>query len=789
MRNPICKLCKRNEPTKTVCLYGHSTIGKPNPDIMVVIDNTNQAQDGTGSLMMGQGGTVLVNLLSKAGILDRCYLTAAVKCCASHKPIAKEIRECRKYLLQEIEEVKPKLIIAMGSVATRALFDKAYSLKELRQRFFDAYQTQVACTFSHNVIFTDPNKMATLSNDLEWIMSHWNKPATEFEYKLETNQPLISNSVYGVDIETTGLNPYTDTLLTIAIANPFVKECTGFNINHPEVDSNYGYPCNPNCEVIVGHNIKFDIKFLEQKNPGLKLKHKLIDSSIAHAMIDENSNDNSLQALSAIYTNLGHYWDDIDKKNLINEPYERVIKSNQLDAIVPLLLMEKFYPELKRQGLLHIFNFVTDMIPIFVEMEQTGVYLNLNKLRAFYDKNKQVVTQLKTKYIKLNLASGPQLANILYKVLRFPVLTVTKKGKPSTDKATLAALQTLDLTEQQEIFLDDILRFRKAEKNLDHLEELLEHTYEDRVHTTYNLAKAFDESGTMRGAVTGRLSSSEANLQNKPPEVREIFEVSPDYKWFVTADYSQIELRVAAFLSREPNLMKAFIEGRDVHTSVMCDIRNLDYHIVDKILQDETHKSHKEMKDYRYATKRINFGILYGIGAKHLVQLIRQMGVQLTEQECTDIINKWYMQNSTLMRWVRSTEDAIIIQGYYRTIFGRIRHLPGASRKSDMGHRVLRQGINFPIQSAASDICLLGIQSLYEIFKEINLTPEYHTRLLMTVHDEISFETRIESQDHIKKLVNYQLTNQVIQKMKDQFNINFDIPLEVGTEIGTNWKK
>jgi DNA polymerase-1 len=788
MRNPLCKLCKRNEPTKTVCLYGHSLIGKPNPDIMVVIDNTNQAQDGTGSLTMGQGGTVLTNLLSKAGILDRCYLTAAIKCCASHKPIAKEIRECRKYLLEEIDEVKPKLIIAMGSIAVRALFDKTYTMKDLRQRFFDAFQTQVACTFSHNVIFTDPNKMATLSNDLDWIMTHWNVIGDKLDYTL--NAPEFEYSpVYGLDVETTGLNPYSDKLLTYAIANPTFKSSIGINVNHPESEKDgINFP-DLNTRTLVGHNLKFDIKFLEQHYQ-IKITAKLIDSSIAHAMIDENSSDNSLQALSAIYTNLGHYWDDIDKKNLINEPYEKVIRSNQLDAIVPILLMEKFYPELKRQGLLHIFNFVTGLIPIFVEMEQRGVYLNLNKLRTIYDKNLKIVSQLKTKYAKINLASGPQLQKILYSVLKCPVLNVTKKGKPSTDKDTLAALNARDdLDERQEIFIDDVLSFRKAEKNIDHLGELLEHTYDNRVHTTYNLAKAFDESGTMRGAVTGRLSSSEANLQNKPPEVREIFEKSPEFNWFVTADYSQIELRVSAYLSREPNLIKAFEEDKDVHLSVLCDIMGESYVIIESILKDENHPSYKKWKDYRYATKRINFGILYGIGAKHLVKLIRNVGIQLTERECTDLINKWYMQNSTLMRWMKTTEDAIIIRGMYKTIFERIRHLPGASRKTEMGQRVLRQGINFPIQSAASDICLLGIQSLDEAFKEINENPELETHLLMTVHDEISFETKIKNQDHIRRLVNYQLTDMVIWKMKDQFNIDFDIPLKVGIEIGTNWSK
>lgn len=798
MRNPICKDCKRCEAATNVCVYGH-TINAIKPDIMVVIDNINQAQDQTQSLMMGQGGTVLLNLLNSAGIMHRSYITAAVKCSATHKPNAKEIRACRKYLLQEIDEVKPKLIIAMGSIAVRGLFDKTYSLKELRQRFFDAFNTQVACTFSHNIIFTDPTKLSTVTKDLQWIMTNWNKPLeVSSEYQLLQERKIISSgiltNVLGIDIESTGLNPYSDNILTLAIANPNAKESIGYNISHqggPEydafesLDTVIGTDIFDKDKTLVGHNIKFDIKMIEQST-GIKCEAKLIDTSIAHAMLDENSVDNNLQSLSAIYTPLGHYWDELDKTNLANEPYEKVIKNNQYDAIVPLMLMEKFYPELKKQGLLNVFNFVSEMIPIFAEIEQTGVKINLNKLVAMQQKNELISNTIINKYPKINLASGPQVADVIYKQLGCPVIEQTKGGKPSTSKDTLNALKTR-ITEQQEFFIDDVLEVRRTNKISDHLAEILEHTNANRVRTTYNLAKAFDESGTMRGAVTGRLSSSEANLQNKPPEIRELFEVSDGYNYFVTGDYSQIELRVAAFLSREPNLIKAFNEGRDVHTSVMCDIVGQDYNRIYSILRNEEDSEYKKWHDYRLAVKRVNFGIVYGIQANHLVKLILQMGVKLTADQCKEIIQKWYAKNPVLMQWIRNTEDKIIIDQQYRTITGRIRHLPGASRRSDQGHRALRQGINFPIQSAASDICLTGIKNLYNCFK--SAPPEYKSRLLMTVHDEISYETVINNTNMIEHITRRMLIDDTIKEINNRFGIRFDIPLDIDIKIGKYWKK
>lgn len=799
MRNPQCKLCDRYKSAQSICVHG---LYPDNKSIMIIIDTVSSATDNTGIYSSGQGGTFLSKLLAEAKILDQCYVTSAVKCFYGHKPLAKEWKACRKYLIEEIKQVNPKLIICLGNVAASGIFGKSFPVKDLRQRFFecpDFPSVQVAVTFSHNVVFTDPGKVTTLTKDLKWIVNNFNKKTSELDYQIHINKNIPESNIYGIDIETTGLNPYVDKLLTIAIADPISKICIGINVSHPKGDYTESELIehiklldilnNPNI-ILVGHNIKFDIKFIEQYFK-IKVKCKLFDTAIMHALIDENSNDNQLKQLAAIYTDLGHYEDDLDITNLINEPFEKVIYYNCLDAITPLKLIEFFWPELNKQGLINIFNFITEMISIFSEIEQTGIEIDIQKIRQLFIQSQNTYTEIANKYFKFNLNSDPQVKNILYGILKLPVLSRTKKNAPSTSKDALKELLSLDIDDKRKEVIKDILEHRKAEKMIDHYSDIIKHMYNSRVYTTYNLAKSYDESGVNRGTVTGRLSSSKAQLHNKPtdPEFRSVFIKSKNYKYFGTADYSQIELRVAAFLSRDPNLINAFEKNRDIHTSVLCDIQGWNYEEVNNILENKLTSipEYQTYSDYRLVVKRVNFGILYGIGAKHLVKIIRQMGVELKEEVVLKIISDWKTTNTILMKWIRETEDIIIRDQQYKTIFGRIRHLPGASRRNDLGQRILRQGINFPIQSAASDICLLGIRELYNRFK--SFPEKLQSRLLMTVHDEISFETKIEIPNTIKDIVQDCMVSKVKEKMLNEFGINFDIPLEVDVNISEHWSK
>lgn len=234
MRNPVCNLCPRRESANpnNICLYGNA-LPDSTREIMIIVDTVSNASNSTGKLLDGQGGTVLRKLLESVNILHKSYITTAVKCYGD-KPKAEHIKACRHYLLEEIKEVKPKLIICLGTVATQALIGKHTPAKQLRQRFITTTSgIKVAVTFSHNSIFINPHLYNQCQRDMQWIMHNYKKEEQQFTWKISLEpDTILESNIYGLDIETTGLSPYVDKILTIAIANPNIEESYGYNISH-----------------------------------------------------------------------------------------------------------------------------------------------------------------------------------------------------------------------------------------------------------------------------------------------------------------------------------------------------------------------------------------------------------------------------------------------------------------------------------------------------------------------------------------------------------------------------
>lgn len=234
MRNPSCQLCLRCKHTENICIWG-TAADNSTKEVMIVIDTISPSTNMTSLFTTGQGGKILLDLLKDIDIVDKCYVTAAVKCHTDTKPTAKEIKICRRYLMEEIETVNPKLIICLGSSAVAGVFSKTFPLKNMRQRYFDYPELphiKVAATFSHNIYFVEPQKYSSLVQDLHWIMNNFNRQDDKFDYELSLDKDIGNSFVYGLDVETTGLNVYTDKLLTVALANPINKLSVGYNIGH-----------------------------------------------------------------------------------------------------------------------------------------------------------------------------------------------------------------------------------------------------------------------------------------------------------------------------------------------------------------------------------------------------------------------------------------------------------------------------------------------------------------------------------------------------------------------------
>lgn len=794
MRNIQCTKCERHKYAKNVCVWGNTVLSSTK-EIMVIIDTVTSNTNESGIVTSGQGGNILIKLFNKAGILDKVYFTSAVKCYNSKNPTIKEVRACQDYIKQEIAEIKPKLIITLGIKAAQSVFGKANAIKNLRRRIFGNDNIKVGCTYSHNTIFTSPTIYEEIKDDIVWILNNYKEQKAE-SYEIKVNDPNIPIvNAYGFDIETTSLSPFSGEILTISLSPVGSNTAYVYNINHPKntkIDTNFLQSIfSSSSTFLIGHSIKFDIKYVISKF--FPVNCKLIDVAICHALLNENSNDNSLKGLSATYTAFGHYEDDIDRKNLANEDFDKVAKYNGLDSIVPYHLFKIFWPKLIEEGTAQIASFLFEMLPIFVEIELTGIYVNINKLKVLYDEAQRKISELRMKHPKYDFNKTEHISTLLFKEADITKVKLTKTGKASTDKDTLNTIKFLELDEYQRSILNDVVLFRDTISDIKRItggkqgkQGIVPNIIDNRLHTTYNLARSIDDSDDLKGTVTGRLSSSNPPLQNIPTasKMRAVFEVTPNWKYIVSPDYSQIELRVAAFLSREPVFLKAFNEGYDIHTSVMCDLIHEDYNYVQPILESkQPADKYQTFHDYRLVIKRVNFGILYQIWIDKLIKVIRQMNINLTDNEAKDLIDKWYAKHTKLLSWVHQTENEIIKNGKIKTIFGRIRHLEGANRKDQFGKRMLRQGINFPIQSAASDITLIAINELYKAFRDKNLN-----RLLLTVHDQVMFETQIENIDLLKDTVKHIMEKQVVQIMLERFNIDFDVPLTVDVYIGKEWK-
>lgn len=240
LQNRNCKLCIRHKSAKSVCVYGQSL--HHNTNIMVIIDKLSYAQNDNNTILIGQGGGILTKLFDELGILDQCYFTAAVKCYVNmdnDKPKVGEIRACNLYLQDEIDNIKPQLIICLGSTAAASIFNKNIPLKDLRQRIFEYKNAKVACTYSHNIVFVEPSKYNQLQKDLKWIFNNLkSKEESGIDYKIELESEMPDSNIYGLDVETTGLNTYKDKLLTVAIANPNNKISIGYNIGYEQCSQN-----------------------------------------------------------------------------------------------------------------------------------------------------------------------------------------------------------------------------------------------------------------------------------------------------------------------------------------------------------------------------------------------------------------------------------------------------------------------------------------------------------------------------------------------------------------------
>jgi DNA polymerase-1 len=513
--------------------------------------------------------------------------------------------------------------------------------------------------------------------------------------------------------------------------------------------------------VWIGQNIKYDLLVL--KWYGIEIKGKIFDTMLAHYVIDPDGK-RSMDQLSAQY--LGYnpvpIEELIGKKgksqgNMRDVAIEKITEYAAEDADITLQLKNTFQPLLDKKSVRKVFEKVDNpLVNVLADMEFEGIRVDMDFLKEYSKElEKEAAIAESNVYreagVRFNLSSPKQLGEVLFEKLKLdPKAKKTKTGQYATGEDVL-----LKLAHQSKI-VDDILVYRELTK--------LKSTYVDalpaiinrktgRVHTSYAQAVA----------VTGRLSSNNPNLQNIPVrtergrEIRKAFVPRDENHLLVSADYSQIELRIVAAISGDPNMCLAFKEQKDIHSATAAKVFGVEE-------KDVT-------KEMRYKAKSVNFGIIYGQGAFGLAD---NLGINRTEAK--EIIDNYKKQFVNIQKYMDDTIQFARENGYVETLMGRKRWL----RDINSGNFTVRgfaerNAINSPIQGTAADMIKLAMIKIHETFKK----NRFRSKMLLQVHDELVFDAHRDEVEIIKPII--------IECMQTALLLPNGVPAQAEIGSGVNW--
>lgn len=512
----------------------------------------------------------------------------------------------------------------------------------------------------------------------------------------------------------------------------------------------------------IGQNIKYDLLVL--KWYGTELGGEVFDTMLAHYVIDPDGK-RGMDVLSERYLGYEpvHIEELIGKKGkgqgtMRDVAIDKIKDYAAEDADITMQLKQAFVPLLKEKQVEKVFNEVENpLVKVLVDMEFEGIRVDEHFLKEY---SKELETEAKKAEesvykqagVRFNLASPKQLGEVLFdKLLLDPSAKKTKTGQYQTGEDVL-----LKLAVKGHQIVDDILTFRELTKlrstYVDALPEMI-NKRTGRVHTSYAQAVA----------VTGRLSSNNPNLQNIPvrtdrgKEIRKAFVPRDENHVLLSADYSQIELRIVASISADPNMCEAFRRGTDIHTATAAKVYNIEE-------ADVT-------KEMRYKAKSVNFGIIYGQGAFGLAD---NLGISRTEAK--EIIENYKKQFPGIQKYMDETINFAREHGYVETLMGRKRWLRDInSANFTVRGFAERNAINSPIQGSAADMIKLAMQKVHAAMKKQGMK----SRMLLQVHDELIFDVVKEELEELRPLV--------LECMQSALPLPNDVPVLAECGTGNNW--
>lgn len=584
-----------------------------------------------------------------------------------------------------------------------------------------------------------------------------------FAIKLLLDNILKQKSVC-FDTETTGLNALHAELVGIAFS---WEKGKGFYVPFPEnqeeaqllIEKFIPFFESESIEKI-GQNLKYDLKILSNYN--IQVKGKLFDTMIAHYLINPDMR-HGMDILSETYlqyspkpieTLIGKKGKN--QKSMRDISLEDIKEYATEDADITFQLKEFFSTELDNTGTKKLFDEIEiPLVSVLADMETEGIRLDVDFLKSLSQALDNDIKSLEQKIYEtagesFNLASPKQLGDILFDKLKIGgnKQKKTKTGQYATGEEVLSYLAT----EHQ--IVSDILDWRSLIK--------LQNTYVDALPTQVDpKTKRVHTDYMQTVAATGRLSSNNPNLQNIPirtergRQIRKAFVARDENYTLVSADYSQIELRVIAALSGDPEMIASFQKGEDIHASTAAKVFNIPLNEV--------------TREQRSHAKTVNFGIIYGVSA---FGLSNQTSLSRTESK--ELIDAYYKTYPRLKVYIQEQIESARENGYVQTILGRRRYLKDINSLNTVVRGAAeRNAVNAPIQGSAADIIKIAMINIHKRLLNENLK----SKMLLQVHDELVFDIHNSELEHIKPMIK--------EEMENAFKL--DVPLIVDLGQGENW--
>ncbi len=564
------------------------------------------------------------------------------------------------------------------------------------------------------------------------------------------------------DSETTSINALEAELVALAFS---WEKGIGYLIHFPESQEETKNllriirPVFEKSEALkIGQNIKFDIQVLA--NYDISVRGPLFDTMIAHYLLEPDMRHN-MNLLSETYLSYSPIHIETligekgyNQKNMRSVPVDLVKEYAVEDADVTFQLKQVFEPRIKQENLEDLSkNIEMPLIHVLAEMERTGVKLDQEDLKAITVNLREDIILLEQEIYELagmefNISSPKQLGDIL-----FIRLKLDENARVTKTKQFITNEEILQRLTSKHPIVDKVLEYRGLKKLLTTYVEalpLLVDKKTGRIHTSYNQAVA----------ATGRLSSNNPNLQNIPVkdargrEIRKAFVPEKDHI-FLSADYSQIELRLMAHLSKDQTMIDDFLSGNDIHSATAS-----------KIFGVEISNVTREM---RSRAKTANFGIIYGISSYGLSERLT-----IGRKEAKELIDGYFNSYPKVKVYMDESIKKARDVGYVTTMLGRKRYLPDIhSRNQVVRGNAERNAINAPIQGSAADIIKIAMINIFNQMKSEN----YLSKMILQVHDELIFEVEISELERLKSLVLSEMSNAV----------KLDVPLKVDWGTGRNW--